>query len=39
MADWVCELDYFLRIMRKDILKGKDCPRHEKAIEHAKEEY
>lgn len=36
MADWVNELDYFLRTMRKDM---KDCARHEKAIEHAKEEY
>ena len=39
MADWTNELDYFLKMTRKDILSGKGRVRHEKAIEHAKEEY
>ena len=39
MADWTNELDYFLKMTRKDILSGKGRVSHEKAIEHAKEEY
>lgn len=39
MADWANELDYFLKMTRKDILSGKGRVSHEKAIEHAKEEY
>ncbi len=39
MADWSNELDYFLRMTRKDVLNNKGLISHEKAIEHAKEEY
>ena len=39
MADWSNELDYFLKMTRKDILNNKGLISHEKAIEHAKEEY
>lgn len=39
MADWVNELDYFLKMTRKSILNNKGLISHEKAIEHAKKEY
>jgi len=39
MADWVNELDYFLKMTRKEILINKGIISHEKAIEHAKNEY
>jgi len=39
MADWVNELDYFLKMTRKDILNNNGLVSHEKAIEHAKSEY
>ena len=39
MQDWVNELDSFLRMTRKDILKGKGTVSHEKALKKAHEEY
>lgn len=39
MADWSNELDYFLKMTRKDVLNNKGLITHEKAIEHAKKEY
>lgn len=39
MNDWVQELDYFLKMNRKDILKDAGKISHEKAICHAKVEY
>jgi len=39
MADWSNELDYFLKMTRKDILNNSGLISHEKAIEHAKSEY
>lgn len=39
MVDWSNELDYFLKMARKDILDNKGLVSHEKAIEHAKKEY
>ncbi len=39
MNDWVNELDYFLKMTRKDILNNSGLVGHEEAIKHAKEEY
>lgn len=39
MLDWVNELDYFLKMTRKEILNNKGLVSHVQAIEHAKEEY
>lgn len=39
MQDWVNELDSFLKMTRKDILKGSGTISHEKALEKAHEEY
>jgi len=39
MADWVNELDYFLKMTRKEILNNNGLISHVKAIEHAKKEY
>ena len=39
MQDWVNELDSFLKMTRKDILKGSGCISHEKALEKAHKEY
>ena len=39
MQDWVNELDSFLKMTRKDILKGKGTIFHEKALKKAHEEY
>lgn len=39
MQDWVNELDSFLKMTRKDILKGSGTISHEKALKKAHEEY
>ena len=39
MDDWVKELIFFLTMNRKDILKGAGKISHQKALEHAKNEY
>ena len=39
MNDWGNQLDYFLKMSRKDILEGKGLVSHQEALEHAKEEY
>lgn len=39
MQDWVKELNYFLTMNRKDILKDSGRISHEEAIHHAKKEY
>lgn len=39
MEDWVKELNYFLTMNRKDILKDSGKVSHKKAIEHARTEY
>ena len=39
MQDWVNELDSFLKMTRKDILKGSGTISHKKALEKAHEEY
>lgn len=39
MKDWVNELDSFLKMTRKDILKGQGTISHEKALKKAHEEY
>lgn len=39
MNDWIKELNYFLTMNRKDILKDTGKITHEEAIEHAKREY
>lgn len=39
MNDWVNQLDYFLKMSRKDILEGKGIVSHEEALKHAKQEY
>ena len=39
MQDWVNELDSFLKMTRKDILKGTGYISHEKALEKAHKEY
>ena len=39
MNDWVNQLDYFLKMSRKDILDGKGIVSHEEALSHAKDEY
>ena len=39
MQDWVNELDSFLKMTRKDILKGSGTISHEKALEKAHQEY
>lgn len=39
MQDWIKELNYFLTMNRKDILKGAGKVSHEKALNHAKKEY
>lgn len=36
MQDWVKELNYFLSMNRKDILKGAGKVSHEEALNHAK---
>lgn len=39
MDDWVKELNYFLKMNRKDILKDAGRISHEEAVSHAKREY
>ena len=39
MEDWIKELNYFLTMNRKDILKDSGKISHEEAINHAKKEY
>ena len=39
MQDWINELDSFLKMTRKDILKGTGYISHEKALEKAHKEY
>ena len=39
MQDWINELDSFLKMTRKDILKGSGKISHKKALEKAHEEY
>ena len=39
MDDWVNQLDYFLKMSRKDVLEGKGIVSHEDALQHAKDEY
>ena len=39
MQDWIDELDSFLKMTRKDILKGSGKISHEKALKKAHEEY
>lgn len=39
MNDWVKELDYFLTMIRKDILNGPGLVSHKEALEHARKEY
>ena len=39
MDDWVKELDYFLKMTRKDILNGPGLISHQEALEHARKEY
>ena len=39
MNDWVKELDYFLKMTRKDILNGPGLVSHKEALEHARKEY
>lgn len=39
MNDWVNELDYFLKMTRKEVLNNKGLISHEQAVKHAKEEY
>ena len=39
MSDWVKELNYFLTMNRKDILKDSGKISHEEAMNHAKKEY
>ena len=39
MDDWIKELNYFLKMNRKDILKDAGKISHEEAINHAKREY
>ena len=39
MQDWTNELDSFLKITRKDILKGSGTISHKKALEKAHREY
>ena len=39
MNDWIEQLDYFLKMSRKDILSGSGTVSHIKALEHARKEY
>ena len=39
MNDWVNQLDYFLKMSRKDILEGNGVVSHQQALEHARVEY
>ena len=39
MNDWIEQLDYFLKMSRKDILTGSGTVLHIKALEHARKEY
>ena len=39
MNDWIEQLDYFLKMSRKDILTGSGTVSHIKALEHARNEY
>lgn len=39
MQDWVNEFDSFLKMTRKDILKGKGTISHENTLKKAHEEY
>ena len=39
MQDWIKELNYFLTMNRKDILKDAGKISHEEAMQHAKKEY
>ena len=39
MLDWVQELNYFLTMNRKDILKNSGKISHDEAMKHAKNEY
>ncbi len=39
MKDWIEQLDYFLKMSRKDILNGSGTISHIEALEHAKREY
>ena len=39
MKDWICELDSFLKMIRKDILNNAGTISHEQALEKAHQEY
>ena len=39
MKDWICELDSFLKMTRKDILNNACTISHEQALEKAHQEY
>lgn len=39
MSDWVNQLDYFLKMSKKEVLDGKGIISHEEAMIHAKIEY
>jgi len=39
MNDWINQLDYFLKMSKKDILQGKGIILHKQALEHATKEY
>ena len=39
MRDWVNELDYFIKMNRKDVLKTKGTVSHKEALEKARDEY
>ena len=39
MRDWANELDYFIKMNRKDVLKTKGTVSHEEALEKARSEY
>ena len=39
MNDWIEQVDYFLKMSRKDILTGSGTVSHIKALEHARKEY
>ena len=39
MSDWVEQLDYFLKMSRKDILKDKGTVSHAQALQKARLEY
>lgn len=39
MSDWVKELDYFLKMTRKELLNNKGLISHNEAVKHAEKEY